>query len=94
MRFWRWFTPFWLDEVAPSGGQELVEVSVYGRHVWIRVGVGLDVGDGQIQLAAHRREPIQKSGRFVDVGLAFVALDQALDHGFEILAVQGERSTP
>ena len=94
MHFWGWFTPFGLDDVAPSGGQVLVEVSVYGRHVWIRVGVGLDVRDGQIQLAAHRREPIQKGGRFVDVGLAFVALDQALDHSFEILAVQGERGAP
>ena len=94
MCFWGWFTPFGLDDVAPSGGQELVEVSAHGRHVWIRVGVGLDVRDGQIQLAAHRREPIQKGGRFVDVGLAFVALDQALDHGFEILAAQGERGAP
>ena len=94
MPFWGWFTPFGLDDVAASGGQELVEVSVYGRHVWIRVGAGLDVRDGQIQLAAHRREPIQKGGRFVDVGLAFVALDQALDHGFKILAAQGERGAP
>ena len=94
MCFWGWFTPFGLDDVAPSGGQELVEVSVHRRHVRTSVGVGLDVRDGQIQLAAHRRESIQKSGRFVDVRLVFVALDQALDHCFEILAVQGERGAP
>ena len=80
------------DHISSSCWQTLVDVATHRWHVRMHARVGLDVRDGQIQFSSHWRQSIQKSRRFVDVALVFVALVQSLDDDVEVLAAQWEWS--